>query len=130
MNILLGITGSIAASKVPDIIRKLRKHNHCITAIFTDSAMKFITPLTVSTYSESKAYTNVDYFSSDMNHLSLLKAADLMVVCPATANSIAKFANGIADDLLSTFLSFTGPKCIIPAMHTEMYENPITLEKY
>ena len=129
MNIILGIAGSIAASKVPDIIRILRKQGHCITAILTDSACKFITPLTVGTYAESKVYTNSDYFSSDMNHLSLLKAADIMVVCPATANSIAKFANGIADDLLSaTFLSFTGPKCIVPAMHTEMYQNSITLE--
>jgi len=125
--ILIGITGGIAAYKILILISKLIKQNCQIKVIMTKNAEKFITKLAVQTISQNKVYT--DMFATDdfeIDHIALADWADLMIVAPATANIIGKFANGIADDLLSTtFLSFSSSKKIFiaPAMNSKMYEN-------
>lgn len=127
--IVLGISGSIAAYKSPEIIRICRKKGLSIKPILTKNACKFVTPTTISTVSETQAYVDHGDSSATIPHLELLKNADAFIIAPASANIIAKCAHGIADDLLTAmFLSYTGPKLIVPAMHTEMYENPITQE--
>lgn len=127
MRVLLGISGSIAAYKIPELIRLLVKQGVQVTPLLTAHATWFVTPATLATVSESQVYQDTRSDQGNIVHLELGKKADLLVIAPATANVIAKCAHGIADDLLtSTFLSFQGPKLIVPAMHTEMYENPIT----
>lgn len=129
MKILLGISGSIAAYKTPDLIRGLVKQGVQVTPLITQNASQFVTPTTLATVSLSEVYSKPYLDSPNIAHLNLGRTAQIMVIAPATANIIAKCAHGIADDLLtSTFLSFTGPKLIVPAMHTEMYDNPITKE--
>ena len=118
MSILLGVTGSISAYKIPELIRRLIKKQISVTPLLTRSATEFVTKLTLATVSQTPVYTDDDYFQPEIPHLSLLDNARLFVVAPATANFIAKAANGIADDLLTaSFLSYTGPKLIVPAMH-------------
>ncbi|MSR88720.1 MAG: bifunctional phosphopantothenoylcysteine decarboxylase/phosphopantothenate--cysteine ligase CoaBC [Candidatus Margulisbacteria bacterium] len=128
--VLLGISGSIAAYKSPLIVRLLRQAGFLVTPIVSRSALKFVTPLTLSTVSEEVVLTQENFFSGDIPHLQLEREADVLVVAPATANMIAKFALGLADDVLSTvFLSFTGPKLVVPAMHVQMWQNPIVQER-
>jgi phosphopantothenoylcysteine decarboxylase/phosphopantothenoylcysteine decarboxylase/phosphopantothenate--cysteine ligase len=128
--ILLGVTGSIAAYKAADIAGNLIKSGYAVRAIMTESATKFITPLTLQTLTKGKVYT--DMFEpvayEDVRHISLAKQADLCLIAPATANIIGKLAAGIADDMLSTVLMAVRgvPVLICPAMNTAMYENPIT----
>lgn len=123
-SVLLGITGGISAHKSIDLIRRLREEDADVTVILTEAARHFVTPLSVEVASQNKVYG--DLYASPMAHISLSAEADIMVVAPATANSIGKFAHGIADDLLSlSFLSFQGPIAIAPAMNWKMYEHPI-----
>jgi phosphopantothenoylcysteine decarboxylase/phosphopantothenoylcysteine decarboxylase/phosphopantothenate--cysteine ligase len=128
--ILLGVTGSIAAYKAADIASNLTKSGYAVRAIMTESATKFITPLTLQTLTKGKVYT--DMFEpvayEDVRHISLAKQANLCLIAPATANIIGKIAAGIADDMLSTVLMAVRgvPVLICPAMNTAMYENPIT----
>lgn len=123
-NILLGITGGIAAYKAVDLIRRLKDEGASVTVIMTDASKNFITPLSLEIASENRVYS--DIFDNPMSHITLSREADLMVIAPATANIIGKFANGIADDLLSTcILSFKGKVVIAPSMNWRMYENPI-----
>ncbi len=130
MNILLGITGSIAAYKAADIANRLTKDGHSVYTIMTRAGAEFITPLTLQTLTKNKVYTDMfePYIPSEVEHISLAKRADLFLVAPASADFIAKAAVGIADDMLTTvFLAASGiPKLIAPAMNTAMYENPIT----
>ena len=124
--VIFGISGSISAYKSLDIIRLLRKSNVIIHPILSTSAHKFVTPWSVESLSETSLLSE-DVVSGKITHLEACKNSKLFVVCPASANLIAKLSSGRADDLLtSTFLSFTGKKIIFPAMHTEMYDNPIT----
>ena len=124
--VAFGISGSISAYKSLDVIRHLRKQNISITPIFSSSAKQFVTPWSVETLAE-RPLIESDVRSGKITHLDLIKSANLLVICPASANMIAKLATGHCNDLLSAaFLSFTGPKLLFPAMHTEMYENPIT----
>lgn len=125
--VLLGITGSIAAYKTPHLVRRFVKSGFSVKPILTDSAEWFVTSLALASVSGHTPQKTTGTIGDQISHLSLARDADLFVVAPASANTIAKLANGIADDLLSsTFLSFQGPKLIVPAMHTEMYENSIT----
>ncbi|ADQ40534.1 phosphopantothenoylcysteine decarboxylase/phosphopantothenate/cysteine ligase [Caldicellulosiruptor acetigenus I77R1B] len=127
-NVLIGICGGIAAYKVCELIRLLKKNEANVKVIMTKNAQKFITPLTLQTLSQNKVYTNTfeREYSYDIEHISLTTWADILVVAPATANIIGKFANGIADDLLSTtFLAFDKPVLIVPAMNSNMFENAI-----
>lgn len=130
-NIVLGVTGSIAAYKACDITSKLAKKSINIDVIMTKSATNFVHPLTFQTLSSN--VVNVDMFNDikywEVNHISLAKKADILLIAPATANIIAKLANGIADDMLSSVALATKNQIIIaPAMNTNMYENPATIE--
>lgn len=127
-NIVIGITGCIAAYKILELIRFLVKANANVDVIMTKSATEFVTPLTISTLSKNKVH--IDMFNNpyeyDINHISLADKADLFLIAPATANIIGKIANGIADDLLTTSVMATrAPVVIAPAMNVHMWENPI-----
>ena len=127
--IVVGVTAGIAAYKICQLVSSLKKQGNEVHVIMTKEAEKFVTPLTFQTLSNQKVITDmftVDY-TPDVHHVSLAKKADLFVVAPATANIIAKIAHGIADDMLTTtFLAATCPKLIVPAMNTNMLNNPIT----
>jgi phosphopantothenoylcysteine decarboxylase/phosphopantothenate--cysteine ligase len=126
-SILLGVTGGVAAYKAVDLIRRLREEGSSVTVIMTEAAKNFIAPLSLEVASQNRVYS--DLFSDPMAHIMLPANADIMVIAPATANIIGKFARGIADDLLSTsLLSFGGKVIIAPAMNWRMYENPIFQE--
>lgn len=129
MRILLGVTGSIAAYKAADIANGLVKNGHTVHVAMSDSATKFITPLTLQTLSKNKVHLDVmvEDDANRIEHIDLIKDVDLILIAPASANIIGKIANGIADDMLST-LALVGhelPIYIAPAMNTRMYENPI-----
>ncbi|MBV4418726.1 bifunctional phosphopantothenoylcysteine decarboxylase/phosphopantothenate--cysteine ligase CoaBC [Clostridium tyrobutyricum] len=126
--VVVGVTGGIAVYKALDVISKLKKKNFDIHVVMTGSAMEFVTPLTFQTISQN--IVNSDMFSEprawEIQHISLAKKADLMLIVPATANIIGKVASGIADDLLSTTIMATkAPVVFAPAMNTNMYNNPI-----
>jgi len=131
-NIVLGVTGSIAAYKAADIANALTKDGYNVDVIMTKGGMEFITPLTLQTLSKNKVYTDVfdNNHPMDVEHISLAKKADLLLIAPASADIIGKMANGIADDMLTTtILAMKNiPKFIAPAMNTAMYENPIVQE--
>lgn len=129
--ILLGISGSISAYKAADITSQLTKLGYNVDVIMTTNSTKFITPLTLQSLSKNPVHTDVmeEIAPEKINHIELAKKADLFLVAPASANSLAKLANGIADDMLSTValaLKEDVPKFIAPAMNTYMYQNPIT----
>ena len=127
--ILVGVSGGIAAYKSCELVSRLKKAGHDVHVLMTAAAEKFVGPLTFQTLSGNRVVT--DLFSLDespeVHHIALAKKADVFVIAPATANVIAKVANGIADDMLtSTFLAATCPKLVVPAMNTHMLENPAT----
>lgn len=130
-NILLGISGSISAYKAADLTSQLVKLGHNVTVIMTKNSTKFITPLTLQSLSKNPVYVDVmeERSPEKINHIELAKQTDLFLIAPASANIIAKLANGIADDMLSTVALAIYPeipKMIAPAMNTYMYQNPIT----
>lgn len=130
-NILLGITGCISAYKAASLIREFKKNGDDVKVILTLNGSKFITPLTLRTLSENKVYTSLfdDENEWSTEHITLSRWADILVVAPASANIIGKFASGIADDLLSTtFLSFDKNVIVVPTMNKTMYENKATVE--
>lgn len=127
--ILLIISGGIAAYKALELIRLLRRQGCGVTCVLTNNGGQFVTPLSLQALSESKVYS--DLFSltdeSEMGHIQLSRAADLVVVAPATANVLAKMAAGLADDLASTVLLATDkPVLIAPAMNVRMWLHPAT----
>ena len=127
-NIVLGITGGIAAYKSASLIGMLRKNGANVKVIMTKNATQFITPLTIESLSHNAVATDMfDKVNNyDIEHISLAKFADVFVVAPATANIIGKVANGIADDMLSTTIMATNsPIIFAPAMNTNMYNNKI-----
>lgn len=126
-NIVLGVTGGIAAYKSVQIASNLTKLNHNVYTIMTDSAAEFVSPLTFHSIThlpvESDLFTSS---SEEVKHIELADKADLFLIAPATANFIAKAAAGIADDLLTTVLLATqAPIMIAPSMNVHMFENPI-----
>ncbi|MBI5042332.1 MAG: bifunctional phosphopantothenoylcysteine decarboxylase/phosphopantothenate--cysteine ligase CoaBC [Nitrospirae bacterium] len=126
--IILGVTGSIAAYKAAEIVRRLKSANADVTIVMTKAGMEFITPLTMQTLSCNPVYTETFVLQKDsrMAHIEVVKAADLFLIAPATANIIGKIAAGIGDDILTTIvLSAKCPVLIAPAMDSDMYENPI-----
>lgn len=125
-NIVIGITGGIAAYKSLFLIRLFKAHNYNVKVITTQSALQFVTPLTIETLSQNKLYCNLfEEHEVDVEHISLADWADAAVVAPATANIIGKLANGIADDALSTFLlAFDKKLFVAPAMNHKMYAHP------
>lgn len=126
MNVVLGITGSIAAYKALELIRHLRKDGSGVKVVLTESARHFVTPLSCQTLSQNEVYLEQFVLSKDIKHLSLSEWADVLVIAPATADIIGKAASGIADDLLSTaVLSFQKSVLFVPAMDTGMWGNKI-----
>lgn len=126
-NVVLCITGGIAAYKAADLTSRLRKMGAQVYIIMTESATHFITPLTLEVLSEHRVVTDMfdRTFTWEVEHISLAKRADVFVIAPATANIIGKAVHGIADDMVSTTLMATkAPVVIAPAMNTNMYENP------
>lgn len=126
--VLLGVTGSIAAYKIANLASMLKKLNCNVHVIMTKNASYFINPITFETLTENKCHIDTfdRDFQFDVEHISLAKQADLVLVAPASANIIGKMANGIADDMLTTtILACTCKKIIAPAMNTNMYGNPI-----
>jgi len=127
-NIVVGITGGIAAYKTIEVISRLKKLGYEVNVILTKNACEFVTPLTLETISSNPVIT--DMFKREtpweVEHISLAQKADLFLIAPATANVIGKIANGIADDMLTTtIMAHTGKKLIAPAMNTDMYNNQI-----
>ena len=127
--IIVGITGGIAVYKICYLVSSLKKQGYDVHVLMSKEAQEFVTPLTFQTLSNNKVITDmftIDY-TPDVHHISLAKKADLFVIAPATANVIAKVANGIADDMLTTtFLASNCEKLIVPAMNTQMLMNPVT----
>jgi phosphopantothenoylcysteine decarboxylase/phosphopantothenate--cysteine ligase len=129
--VVLGVTGGIAAYKSADIVSRLRKRGVEVYVVMTKNAAAFVAPLTFETMSNHPVA--VDMFKREtpweVEHIALAKRADLFLIAPATANVIAKYANGIADDMLTTTLLATeAPVLIAPAMNTRMWENAATRE--
>ena len=127
--IVLGITGGIAAYKMPNVAHALAKRGADVHVLMTKHATEFIAPLVFETLTNNRCIVDTfdRNFQYDVAHVSLANAADLMLIAPATANVIAKFAHGLADDMLTTVtLAATCPKLVAPAMNTHMLENPIT----
>lgn len=128
--ILIGITGGIATYKVCSIINHLRKEEAEVKVILTKSASKFINPITFESLSGSFVYTDefIPQERGGVEHIELAKWADVMLIAPATANTIGKISSGIADNLLTTVVMATEidiPVVICPTMNTKMWENPI-----
>lgn len=126
-NILVGVTGGIAAYKSAILVRLLKKSMADVKVIMTESAQKFITPLTLSTLSENPV--GLDMFDQppihEIRHIAWAEWADIAVIAPATANCLAKAAVGLADDLLSSIiLSLECPLVFAPAMHRQMWAHP------
>ncbi len=130
-NIVVGVSGGIAAYKACDVVSKLKKQGFEIDVIMTKNAQEFVSPLTFQTLSNQTVVTDMFETPSDWNveHIELAKKADVFVIVPATANIIGKIANGIADDMLTTTIMATeAKKVIVPAMNTKMYHNPFVQE--
>lgn len=131
-NILLGVTGGIAAYKAPGICSLLRKQGANVKVIMTKAAQKFVGKITFQTMSNNLVYTDMfdeNPENAQVEHIYLAKWADAFVIAPASANSIAKFANGIGDNLISTtFLAARSKIIVVPAMNTFMLNSPATKE--
>ncbi len=127
--IILGVSGSIAAYKAADLASKLSQAGAQVNAILTQAATQFITPLTFQSVTGQRAYTNADLWGNEAHvlHVGLGHLADLLVIAPATANTLAKLAHGASDDLLSvTALAATCPLVLAPAMDGGMFTHPAT----
>lgn len=122
--ILFGVTGSIAAYKSVDIIRRLMEEGAAVNVVMTEAACRFIPPYTFEIITGRPVFK--DLFGDSFSHINLPKEADLLIIAPATANTINKFACGIADNLLtSIWLAYEGVALMAPAMNSRMYRNPI-----
>ena len=127
--VILGVTGSIAAYKIANLASLLVKNHADVHVIMTKNATNIINPIAFETLTNHKCLVDTfdRNFEFNVEHVSIAKKADIFVLAPATANMIAKVANGLADDMLSTtFLACECPKLISPAMNTRMLHNPIT----
>jgi len=129
--VLVGVSGGIAAYKACELVSLLRKRNYNVKVVMTENATKFVAPLSFETLSKNAVIT--DTFAPkenyDVKHVSLCKECDLFVIAPATADVIAKFANGICDDMLTTvFSAYAKQKVVCPAMNVNMYESEANLK--
>ncbi len=128
-HILLIIGGGIAAYKASELIRLIRKAGMTVRCVLTESGAQFVTPMTLAALSENEVHTTLWSLKdeAELGHIQLSREADLVVVCPATANLIAKMAGGIADDLATTLLLATDTQVMaVPAMNVRMWEHPAT----
>jgi phosphopantothenoylcysteine decarboxylase/phosphopantothenate--cysteine ligase len=127
MKIILGIGGGIAAYKAAELARTLMQQEHEVQAVMTAAAQEFVRPLTFAALTGKKTLTDLFAIEHAIEHISVAQESDVMVVAPATADLIAKFAHGLADDFLTTlYLAFTGPVAIAPAMNVNMWQHPAT----
>jgi phosphopantothenoylcysteine decarboxylase/phosphopantothenate--cysteine ligase len=129
--IMLGVTGSIAAYKAVDLASKLTQQGAVVTTLLTNSALEFVTPLTFQSVTGQKAFVDDDLWGGEGHivHVQIGHSTDLMIIAPASANTIAKLAHGIADNLLTiTALAATCPLVIAPAMDGGMFSHPATRE--
>ncbi len=130
-HVLLGVTGGIAAYKIPNLCSRLVKGGFQVETILTANAQKIVSPIPFESLSGNRCHTDTfdPMDTSKVEHIALARQADLLVIAPASADIIAKLRWGLADDLLSTTaLACTCPKLLVPAMNTNMYENPATQE--
>ncbi|GAA3591068.1 bifunctional phosphopantothenoylcysteine decarboxylase/phosphopantothenate--cysteine ligase CoaBC [Klugiella xanthotipulae] len=128
LNIVVGITGGIAAYKAVGVIREFVVAGHNVNVIATESALRFVGAPTLEALSRNPLHTSLFEDVARVRHVSLGQSADLIVIAPATAHTLAKLAVGLADDLLgTTVLASTAPVVLAPAMHTEMWQNPATV---
>ncbi len=129
MNVLLGVTGGIAVYKSCELVRRLRERGHEVTVVMTEAATRFVSPLTFATLSGRPVGTSLwEGTHESVDHIELARWPDVVLVAPATAHSIARFAHGMADDLLSTVVLATErevPIVLAPAMNTAMWDNPL-----
>lgn len=127
LNIVVGITGGIAAYKAVGVVRALVLAGHDVHVVPTEGALRFVGRPTLEAISRNPVHTELYEGVAEVRHVAIGQAADLIVIAPATANSIAKLAAGLADDLLgNTVLASVAPVVIAPAMHTEMWRHPAT----
>ncbi|MGH1550898.1 bifunctional phosphopantothenoylcysteine decarboxylase/phosphopantothenate synthase [Leifsonia poae] len=128
MTVVVGVTGGIAAYKAVGVIRALVLEGHSVHVVATEAALRFVGRPTLEAISRNPVATDLYEGVAEVRHVAIGQSADLIVIAPATANTIAKLAAGIADDLLgNTVLASTAPLVIAPAMHTEMWRNPATV---
>src|SRR5215469_9667457 len=136
MRITLGVTGGVAAYKAAELVRRLQQDSFSVQVVMTRAAREFITPLTFAAltgqkvitdlFSESGGHANLE---SAIEHIAVAQRTDLLLVAPATADALANFAHGIADDFLSTlYLASTAPVVLAPAMNVNMWNHPATQE--
>ena len=127
MNVVVGITGGIAAYKAVNVVRGLVLAGHDVHVVATDAALRFVGRPTLEAISRNPVHSELYEGVAEVRHVAIGQAAELIVVAPATANTIAKIANGLADDLLgNTILASKAPLVLAPAMHTEMWQNAAT----
>src|SRR6185436_8664699 len=129
--VILGVTGCIGAYKACEVLRDLQKQDVDVHVVMTTHATRFVTPMTFEALSRHPVF--LDQFAlgaeGEIRHIGLADAADLLLVAPATANVLAKFARGIADDALSTlFLATVAPVLVAPAMNVNMFQHPAVVE--
>ena len=128
MNIVVGITGGIAAYKAVAVVRGLVLAGHDVQVVATDAALRFVGRPTLEAISRNPVHTDLYEGVAEVRHVAIGQSADLIVIAPATANTLAKLAVGLADDLLgNTVLASRAPLVLAPAMHTEMWQNPATV---
>ena len=131
-HVILAVTGSIAAYKAGDIIRRLKDKNIRVTVLMTKEAEAFITPLTLASLSGEKVYCHLlaeDENAGQISHIELARRVNAIVIAPATANIIGKIANGLADDVVTcTVMASRAPVVIAPAMNDEMFHNSFVQE--
>jgi len=131
MRVVLGVTGCIGAYKACEVLRELQRHDHDVHVVMTQAATRFVTPMTFEALSRHPVFHDQWALgeNSDIRHISLADGADLLLVAPATANIIGKFARGIADDALSTLYTATlAPVVVAPAMNVNMFDHPAVRE--
>jgi phosphopantothenoylcysteine decarboxylase / phosphopantothenate---cysteine ligase len=128
MNIVVGITGGIAAYKAVGVVRALVLEGHDVHVVATDAALRFVGRPTLEAISRNPVHSELYEGVAEVRHVALGQRADLIVIAPATAHTLAKLATGLADDLLgNTVLASTAPLVLAPAMHTEMWQHPATV---
>jgi len=128
LNVVVGVSGGIAAYKAVSVVRELVLAGHDVHVVATENALRFVGRPTLEAISRNPVHTELFDGVAEVRHVAIGQAADVIVVAPATANTIAKLAAGMADDLLgNTILASTAPVVIAPAMHTEMWQHPATV---
>src|ERR687893_1947268 len=128
-HVLLIVGGGIAAYKALELVRLLKKAGHRVTPVLTKGGEHFVTPMSLGTLAESPVYTSLWELKDEVEigHIQLSRSADLVLVCPATADLLAKMAAGLADDLATTLLLATDKRVVVaPAMNVRMWQHPAT----